>query len=43
LVAIFRLSGGITFVTQTFQDFVKMTLTRVSSHWLWLETRQDIR
>jgi len=26
------------FVNQTFADFVKMILARVSSHWLWLES-----
>jgi len=26
------------FVYQEIRDFVKMTLTRFSSHWLWLES-----
>jgi len=26
------------FVYQELKDFVKMTLTRVSSHWLWIES-----
>jgi len=30
------------FVHQELRDFVKMTLTRVSSHWLWLESSQVI-
>jgi len=24
-------------------DFVKLTLTRVSSHWLWLESSQSVK
>jgi len=31
------------FVAQTFQDFAKMTLTQVSSHWLWLESSHSVK
>ena len=31
------------FVHQELRDFVKMTLTRVSSHWLWLESSQSVK
>jgi len=29
------------FVNQIFRDYVKMNVTRVSSHWLWLESSQS--
>jgi len=31
------------FVYQELRDFVKMTLTRVSSHWLWLESSHSVK
>ena len=31
------------FVHQKLRDFVKMTLTRVSSHWLWLESSYSVK
>ena len=37
---IFFVCKRTVFVHQELRDFVKMTLTRVSSHWLWLECSQ---
>jgi len=31
------------FADQTFQDFVKIALTRVSIHWLWFVSGRVIR
>jgi len=31
------------FVHQELRDFVKMTLTRVSSHWVWLESSHFVK
>ena len=36
-------SKGTGFVHQELRDFVKVTLTRVSSHWLWLESSHSVK
>jgi len=39
----FSVCKRIGFVHQELKDFVKMTLTQVSSHWLWLESSHSVK
>jgi len=39
----FFVCKGTGFIHQELRDFVKTTLTRVSSHWVWLESSHSVK